>query len=174
MRIRVGVGYFAVTDSRYLPRMKNQEIQPVLRSLLLSMTLVTAVLAQEPTQVDDQARELFRSLMSPYCPGSLLAECPSSQAAVLRDSVRARLRRGQTPEQIETYLVGVYGPQILASPPFAGMGTLPWVGAAALVVGGLAAAVWWMRRQPDDTAAPAPVAAAGDLQRLRQDMEKHD
>ena len=131
---------------------------------------------QVDTQVDIQAREMFNSLMSPYCPGSLLSACPSGQAAVLRDSVRAQLRRGQSPEEIRQALVEIYGNEILASPPFQGLGTVTWLGVAVIFLGGFAAAAGWMRHR-HRSALPAerviPVAP-GDLQRLRRELAEQD
>ena len=123
-----------------------------------------------------QARQLFNTLMSPYCPGSLLSACPSSQAAVLRDSVRARLQRGQSPDEIRQALVAIYGNEILASPPFQGLGTVTWLGVAVIFLGGFAAAAGWMRHR-HRSALPAesvPPIAPGDLQRLRQELAEQD
>lgn len=149
---------------------------PLLRSLSLSLLLAVTVGAQEAPaspDVDRQARELFHTLMSPYCPGSLLASCPSANAAVLRDSVRARLQRGQSPERIREHLVSVYGPEILAAPPFEGLGLFTWIGAAVLGGGGLLLALQWMRHRPRETAAKVSVDPA-EVERVRRELASHD
>ena len=148
-----------------------------LRALITLVTLVACAPAAAQTDteidIDTRARALFRTIMSPYCPGSLLNECPSSQAAVLRDSVRARLTRGQTPEQIRQDLVGIYGEEILASPPLQGMGGLAWLGAVVAFLGGLALAALWLRhrRSPPAVAPTAAVDAAG-VERVRREIAK--
>lgn len=144
---------------------------------IVHLTVGGPVLGAESSgDVDARARGLFHSLMSPYCPGSLLAECPSSQATVLRDSVRARLVRGQSDEQIRQDLVAVYGSEILASPPFEGLGTLTWLGAGAIFLGGLGVAAGWLRwrRTPGSVSPQAPAATPDDLQRLRRELAEQD
>lgn len=124
--------------------------------LTLWSLLCLAVPAGAQSDPDAEARVLFHALMSPYCPGSLLSDCPSRQAAALRDTIRAQLRRGRAAQAIVDDLVGVYGPDILASPPLAGLGGLAWVGAVAIFLGGLGLAVWWLRRGGGPTPPPAP------------------
>jgi cytochrome c-type biogenesis protein CcmH len=144
--------------------------------LHLSGTTQCAAVDAQSEQVNAQARELFNSLMSPYCPGSLLSACPSSQAAVLRDSVRARLQRGQSPDEVRQGLVAIYGNEILASPPFAGLGSVTWMGVALIFLGGFAAAVSWIRHRHRSTTATAvaPTAAPADLERLRREIAEQD
>jgi hypothetical protein len=79
-------------------------MQKIAVSLLVTLCLLlaTPIAAQETTpDIEVEARALFTSIMSPYCPGSLLNECPSSQAAELREEIRGRLQAGDTREQIE-------------------------------------------------------------------------
>ncbi len=140
--------------------------------------LLAAVVAQpvglSADDVDVQARQMFRSLMSPYCPGSLLADCPSSQAAALRDSVRARLGRGQSAARIRDDLVDIYGDEILAAPPFEGLGSLTWLGAGVIFLGGLGLAAGWMRRRLPRSPERLQSPAADDLQRLRRELDAQE
>ena len=137
---------------------------------------VDSVDVQIDIRIGVQARQLFNTLMSPYCPGSLLSACPSSQAAVLRDSVRARLQRGQSPDEIRQALVAIYGNEILASPPFEGLGTLTWIGVVASFLGGFAAAAGWLRHRRHEPAAAAdnPRVEPEALQRLRRELAEQD
>jgi len=73
-------------------------------------------------EVSREALKLFNTVMSPYCPGALLADCTSSKAAVLRDEIRAELARGRDPQEIVDELIVDYGQQILGAPPLAGAG----------------------------------------------------
>ncbi|MBT4100347.1 MAG: cytochrome c-type biogenesis protein CcmH [Gemmatimonadetes bacterium] len=143
----------------------------------LCLLLAAPIAAQETTPaVELEARALFTSIMSPYCPGSLLNECPSSQAAVLREEIRARLLAGDTREQIEADLIVTYGEGILASPPFSGFGVLSWLGAVAIFLGGLGAASSWLRRRRQ--AAPREPTIHGDdtdlQQRMRDEINSDD
>lgn len=139
---------------------------------LLVLVAATPALTDVSPDTDRQARQLFHSLMSPYCPGSLLAECPSSQAGVLRDTVRARLARGRSPEDIVDDLRAIYGDEILASPPYTGLGGLVWLGTAAIFLGGLGIAAWWLnQRRAQDRGAIAEsraVTTAVDDTELRE------
>ena len=83
------------------------------------------------------ARTLESELMSPFCPGLLLSDCPSPNAAVLRTEITSRIGRGEAPSAITDDLVARYGAQILGSPPAEGFGLLLWivVPAVALVSG---------------------------------------
>ncbi|MBT6144272.1 MAG: hypothetical protein HOH74_02510 [Gemmatimonadetes bacterium] len=144
----------------------------------LMLGLTTAADAEAGTRdVETEAHQLFTTIMSPYCPGSLLNQCPSSQAAVLRDEIRQRLRDGATREQIETELIATYGEGILASPPFSGFGVLSWLGAVGIFLGGLAAAGVWLRnRRGTDGSSPAPSTSSDDPlhKRMREEIDADD
>ncbi len=146
--------------------------------LLVALCLIgTSVDAETTPDVELQARALFTSIMSPYCPGSLLNECPSSQAAVLREEIRNRLHAGDTRQQIETDLIATYGKGILASPPFSGVGILSWLGAVAIFLGGLGLAGKWLRtrrQNPPAVQASAPADDADLQQRMRAEIAADD
>lgn len=74
-----------------------------------------------------QAADLARALMSPFCPGKLLADCTSSQAFELRDVITARLTRGDTVAAVKADLVRQYGRGILGAPEAQGVGLLVWI-----------------------------------------------
>jgi cytochrome c-type biogenesis protein CcmH len=147
-------------------------MQKIAVSLLVTLCLLlaTPIAAQETTpDIEVEARALFTSIMSPYCPGSLLNECPSSQAAELREEIRGRLQAGDTREQIEADLIVTYGEGILASPPFSGFGLLSWLGAVAIFLGGLGAASSWLRSRRQ--ASPRePTTQHNDDTELQQRM----
>ena len=125
-----------------------------------------------------QARTLFRQLMSPYCEGLLLADCPSSQAAALRDTIRAQLRRGQTPEAVVDNMVGIYGRWILSAPAAEGVGAIVWFApVVALIVGLGLVAVWLNRRTAQaapDKRAPPPAGAPDTHERVRRELDDYD
>jgi cytochrome c-type biogenesis protein CcmH/NrfF len=99
-----------------------------------------------PVGVETAASRIFSATMSPFCPGLLLSNCPSPQAGVLRDTIRAWLAAGVPADSIRAMLLAVYGEQVRAAPRLGGFGLLAWVvPGAALVVGGLGVA-WWLRR----------------------------
>lgn len=59
-----------------------------------------------------RATRLFSSLMSPFCPGLTLANCPSVYAETLRVSVRDRLAAGEHPDSVVESLVAAFGERV--------------------------------------------------------------
>lgn len=77
-----------------------------------------------PVGVETAASRLFNSTMSPFCPGLLLANCPSPQAGVLRDTIRAWIAAGVPADSIRAVLLARYGEEVRATPPARGFGLL--------------------------------------------------
>ncbi len=134
-------------------------------STIASLVIVTLVVAVGPTavstverqepdsamvnaaEVETRAQEIFRNVMSPYCPGRLLSNCPSRQAAVLQDSIRTALREGASPEEIEDRLLAAYGEEVRPAPAFSGLGIWAWIVPGLFFVGGGALAARWVGRR---------------------------
>ena len=58
-------------------------------ALLVASTPVPAHAQDDPeVALARTAHELSRELMSPYCPGRTLADCPSPDAGAVRDEIR--------------------------------------------------------------------------------------
>lgn len=133
--------------------------------------------AQESSDPNVEARRIFTIIMSPYCPGLMLADCGSSAAAVLRDSIKTQLRRGRPSQEIIDELVAVFGPEVLALPPNQGMGRLAWLGPIGALLASLLIIFWWVRQRqapmPEQAAVkPASPAASGEKPDLRQRLEE--
>lgn len=119
----------------------------------------------------DQAREdtrLYHEVMSPFCPGLTLADCPSPAAFELRKTIATRLSQGETGEAIVGELVATYGPQILADPSNTPIGRVVWgVPIAVSLIAALGLAVFLRRsaraRIDEAEAPPATVALEGRL-----------
>lgn len=105
-----------------------------------------------------EATDFFHNLMSPYCPGLLLADCRSEGGRQLRAEISARLASGETREAIETDLVVRFGPGIRTVPGLEGIGLVAWVGPALLGIVGLGLALFAIRRL---TGAAVTGAAVG-------------
>lgn len=82
-------------------------------------------------------------VMSTWCPGLTLAECPSGQASTLRQKIAARVADGWTNRRIDAWLVANYGEGVLGRPRSAAAFLLP---AAAVVGGGVVVALFLGRR----------------------------
>jgi len=140
--------------------------------LLLCVFAATASDAQTRSQeeVSREALKLFNTIMSPYCPGALLADCTSSKAAVLRDKIRAELKRGRDPQEIVDELIGDYGQQILGSPPLEGAGIAAWVLPILVLVVGLWFVYSWLGQRRVVAAEQTAKPEIEHDERLREKM----
>ena len=99
-------------------------------------------------QVNPRAAELIDQIMSPFCPGLILTNCPSLAADSLRRAIRARFDAGASREQVMKELSVTYGDVIKSAPERSGFGLLAWVVPGGLVlVGGLALTAFIRRRR---------------------------
>jgi len=119
-----------------------------------------------PAQVETEAARIFNSTMSPFCPGLLVANCPSPGAATMKEQIRTQLAAGVTPDSVRAWLRAEYGGQVEAVPPAAGFGLLAWAMPALALLGGGAAVVWWLRRR-----GRVPARAAGPPEALDPDAQ---
>jgi|GEM_PF-240836 len=135
--------------------------------MLVAVPMTAQVPAEEAQKTADAA---IARLRSPYCPGLMLEVCPSSQAELLRDSIRTAAAQGQSARQIVEDVLARHGEEWRAVPRRSGVGLVAWmILPLALVVGGLVlwARVKVMRTQgPALTVAPGPVS---DEERVRLD-----
>jgi cytochrome c-type biogenesis protein CcmH len=133
----------------------------------------------QDARVDADAMRIYSEVMSPYCPGLLLADCPSTAAFELRAEIRKRLEAGQNAAEIEAWLYEQYGDAIRAVPPARGWGLWLWVLPLMVFVLSLGAVAWFVRRGPRlDGAAAEPTPGApsessthGMEQRLQDELD---
>lgn len=78
-------------------------------------------------EIRTTVQEVNNAIMSPACPGKILAACPSAEGAQLRELVRRKVEAGETLEQIVQYFVEVYGPEVLPVPPPKGFNLTAWL-----------------------------------------------
>lgn len=118
---------------------------------LLALALAAAVLGALPASAapQDDANYISENIMSPFCPGVTLHDCPSDSAVALRDRITAMAESGMTRTQIMAALIDEYGETIRVEPT-GGSGVIAWVLPA---IAGLAGAfiAWrfmrgWARR----------------------------
>jgi len=148
----------------YVPR------RHLLAALVAALTLAAPLAAQTPRE---QAWDLAHELMSPFCPGKLLAECTSSLAGELREDVAKRIAAGETREAVKADLIRQYGKEILGAPEAEGVGLLAWVLPALLGVLTFGGIGWKIARaaragQEAALAAPPAATAGADARTLSQ------
>jgi cytochrome c-type biogenesis protein CcmH len=138
-------------------------------AVTLAMSLVaTPAWAGSP---EDLANRISAEVMSPYCPGVTLHDCPSDAAVQLRDRILGWARDGWSRDRILDRLEAEYGASIRSTPPASGAGLWAWVMPGVAVAAGLIAATLvarrWSRRRSPEGDVVEPTAA----QRSRLDSE---
>ena len=114
--------------------------------LLVLLLCAAPAAADAPAPDESWAYDLAHELMSPYCPGRSLAECPSPQADQLRLWIIGQARAGRTREQVETELAANFGDQIRQAPRAEGIGLVAYAVPAGFVVVGAALLAVFLRR----------------------------
>jgi cytochrome c-type biogenesis protein CcmH/NrfF len=132
--------------------------------------------APTPTVADAaaeaQARALFTEVMSPFCPGLTLADCPSPNAFTMRGDIERRLKNGESRQAIVDELVKTYGAQILADPSDTPIGSIVWGVPFALSVLAAAGLAFFLRRATRNRIGEATdVSAESPQMRSRVDEE---
>ena len=144
-----------------------------MKALLACFVVVAAVGVAGPASgsPDETANDISKQIMSPFCPGVTLHDCPSQAAVDLRARIERWARAGWSRERIMDKLTSEFGPGIRATPPDEGAGVLVWaLPGIALAVGAVIA--WTLARRW--TAAshhppPAPVTGE-DRHRLAAEL----
>jgi cytochrome c-type biogenesis protein CcmH/NrfF len=115
--------------------------------LLFAVLLCAAPAAADAPPPDETwAYDLAHELMSPYCPGRALAECPSPQADQLRLWIIAQARAGKSRAEVQAELAANFGDQIRQAPRAEGIGLIAYAVPAAFVVVGAALLAVFLRR----------------------------
>jgi cytochrome c-type biogenesis protein CcmH len=184
--MRAGIGVSTERSGRAARRNPQHRARRVrVGGLLVALLIATpAVSAQESPAVGTdsggrpvseaervtRANKLIGGIMSPFCPGLTLANCPSVYADTLRVSVRARVLAGESPDSIVESLVAAFGEGIRGAPRARGFGLALWaMPLVALGLGGIGV-IWWLRvrgvqarpalvTDGPDGGAPAPTPA---------------
>jgi cytochrome c-type biogenesis protein CcmH/NrfF len=107
---------------------------PAACALLLALLAGGAEAADPGANVGRRAHALSGDLMSPYCPGRTLADCPSPEAAVVREEIRARLGRGESESEVRALLESRFGEGVRGLPREA----IGWAGPVVILVTGAA------------------------------------
>lgn len=115
--------------------------------LLCVFCFVEAPLHAEDAEVllDKRVAAISTEVLSPFCPGRALSDCPSNAASDLKKEIRTRLANGQSEEDVYDYLYTLYGGEIRAAPEFASFGIVAWLAPAFFLLAGFLIIVLWLR-----------------------------
>lgn len=123
------------------------------RLLLASVLLIGFVAAAEsapPTPQDGDdgyTMELWTGLMSPFCPGRLLIDCPSAQADALRARIAEEEASGREKDEVVAAIYADYGDIIWQAPRAEGFGLAAYIIPLVAVVVGIGVVLTFLRRQ---------------------------
>jgi cytochrome c-type biogenesis protein CcmH len=111
--------------------------------------------------VAERTRSLASELRCPDCEGISVADSATRSARLIREDIAARLRRGQTVDEIRQYYVDQNGEFILLKPSSNGIGVIVWALPVIVLLvggGGLVLALRRWQRQPRLVATDADEA----------------
>jgi cytochrome c-type biogenesis protein CcmH/NrfF len=136
--------------------------------LLGSIVLAGAAFGQA-TGPEGWAYALADEIMSPFCPGRTLDECPSPQAESLRLWLIVQDAAGRSRDDVLEQLYDQYGDVIRPAPKAEGIGITAYVLPALVFVAGGVLVAWFLRRQIRDGAVAESIAgpiADPELERI--------
>ena len=120
------------------------------------------------------AYDLARDMMSPFCPGRTLADCPSPQADTLKMWILVQESAGRTRQDVEQALYERYGDVILAAPRAEGIGIAAYAIPVIAFLGGGGLVVWLLRRLTAQSAeiSEVKIAAVPGTPALDAELER--
>jgi cytochrome c-type biogenesis protein CcmH len=120
-----------------------------------------AVMSDEARErLDAAADQVYQQVLSPFCPGRALSDCPSQKAHDLKAEIRGQLAQGESAAAVLAGVFARYGDQYRAVPGYAGFGLVAWLGPALFLVVGAVVALRMVRRGAARGAVAAGDAAA--------------
>jgi cytochrome c-type biogenesis protein CcmH/NrfF len=150
----------------------------IVLGLIVSVTLIAGAGIDEASAIEGApawSYAMAHDLMSPYCPGRTLAECPSPQATELRFWILTQAAAGASEAEVNAMLTDRFGDVLLAAPRAEGWGLAAYVIPIAFFLIGGPVVVLVIRRLVAGGGSKAPpeaeskVAASGasdpDLER---------
>jgi len=113
---------------------------------LALLTLSTSLLAERYSpEIEDQALRISSQVMSPFCPGRMLRDCPSSGASELKATIRKLLSEGKNDSEVIAELYVLYGDDIKAVPDDNLLGRTAWLAPLFFVLTGFILIGLWLQ-----------------------------
>ena len=111
------------------------------------------------------SHDLERELMSPYCPGRSLVECPSPSATELRLWIQGQERAGVSRAAVEQRLFQEFEDKLRQAPRPEGFGLWAYLVPVAALLAGAAFVIGFLRRETRERAQPAALPLDPELVR---------
>lgn len=139
----------------------------VLLGVVVVVALAIGARTHKATSLDTQVEQVANSIRCPVCAGESVADSQAPVAKTMRDDIRARLEKGESPEAIRAYFVAKFGEDIRLDPKTSGISLAAWLLPVVLAVfAGLilyGAISRWRAR-------PIVAASADELARVEQEL----
>ena len=127
--------------------------------LFLAASILPGARAEESSnstaQIERKTHEISGAVLSPFCPGRSLNDCPSSKASDLKREISTMLQSGKSEEQVYDSLYERFGEHIRAVPKREGFGLLAWTFPIMFSALGAISLIVWLRNRD------APLSGAG-------------
>lgn len=126
-------------------------VRPILLVLFATaIALAPGANAESGPLAERRVHEISGSVLSPFCPGRSLNDCPSSQAGELKNEIRSMVEAGRSDAQIYEALFARYGESIRATPEARGWGLLAWLSPFVFLGAGFLILMFWLRGRRQD------------------------
>jgi len=104
--------------------------------IAVALLMALPALAQSPseTEIEERAKHVGQSLRCVVCQNQPIEESDASLAQDMRKLVRARIRGGDTDEEVVAFMQNRYGDFVLLKPPVQSNTYLLWFAPAILLV----------------------------------------
>jgi cytochrome c-type biogenesis protein CcmH len=119
-----------------------------IRALLFTLTMMglfCSATYAAGDEVELTAKQIYGEVYSPFCPGRLLQDCPSSSANELKNQIKSDLASGKTKSEVLQALLEKYGKELGALPAVSGFSSLAWIIPIFFVLGGLLIIRIWLK-----------------------------
>lgn len=116
-------------------------------AIMLAMVMAQPAAAQAPAQGLEYANEqlpdrtdeaaahdLMFELRCVQCDGQSIGDSDAPIAGAMRHEVRARIKAGESPDDIRAFFISRYGEYISFDPPSRGAGLLLWIAPAIMLI----------------------------------------
>ena len=121
------------------------------------------------TELSRQSHRIAQDVMSPFCPGRTLADCPSPDAHAVREQIRELLASGVPENQVRARLEQTYGDVVVGVPRSA----IGWLLPALLLLAGAGLLVVVLRRlSASGPASPGEATPDGASGALEAELER--
>jgi cytochrome c-type biogenesis protein CcmH len=128
----------------------------------------------EEAPLEVQLREVAKTLRCAVCQSESIWESNAGLAKQMREVIRERLEKGQSPDEIRAYFVSRYGDYILLKPQKRGMNWILWVGPfVLLLVGGISlyrTLSRWVTRTASEESQELPPISEQERKRIEQEL----